>query len=231
MKIAAVTGGIGDIVYSIPILRKIDVGRIYVKEDFYPDGSSKYSVMKRLLMSQGFDSHPIPGGTDIGVFPPDLQYDVNLDGWRSMPGRNRIHIIRNMMLYYRCFDRNWNAPFLRDIPVSNEGHDLIFLSPRWRENSRINWNRVVHIYGLRDARFIGLEEDWKDFVMNYGAIKFQPTTDMYEMAQLIASCNRLFTNQSVALTLAQGLGKEYWLEVKPGKANTLFCTPNEHILK
>lgn len=231
MKTAAVTGGIGDIVYSIPVLRKLDIGRLFIKENFYPDGSSMYSVMHKLLLSQGIDSHPIPGGTDVSVFPPGLQFDVNLDAWRSQPGRNRIHIIRNMMLHYRCFERNWNKPFLHNIKTSDQGYDLIFLSPRWRENSPINWNEVRRVYGLHNALFIGLEADWKDFYMNYGGIKFAPTKDIYEMALLIANCHRLFTNQSVALTIAQGLGKDYWLEVKPTKTNTLFFTPNEHILK
>lgn len=234
MRTAAVTGGIGDIVYGIPIMRALGIGLLYIKENFYPDGSSMYSVMKRLLMSQGIDCLPTTGGLPFSIFDPKLEFDIDLDEWRVRPGRNRIHIIRNMAIHYGCPEvlKNWNASFLRNFNVKSAGYNLVFLSPRWRDNSKVNWLRVRDRFQLwdTDTFFIGLPEDHSLFCSNYGYIQHYKTPDIMDMAHAICRCRCLLTNQSVALTLAQGLGVPYFLEVKPNKTNTLFYTKNETIL-
>lgn len=229
MKTAACTGGIGDIVYSIPVLRLLNVTKLYVKENFYVDGRSMYSVTKPLLATQGIEVLPTKGGLPFQEYEPGLQFDYDIDAFREMQNRDTMHIIRNMMLRFRCYKPNWNKPFLFDIPVSDSNYNLIFLSDRWRENSKVNW---LELYARikKPVYFIGLAEDHNNFCVNYGAIQWKCTYDLLEMANLIAGCSNLYTNQSVALTIAQGLGKNYYLELKPRKSNTRFYTRNEHIL-
>lgn len=234
-KTAAVTGGIGDIVYSIPIMRKLEIKLLYVKENFYPKPyGSMYTAVKSLLASQGIECLPIEGGTPFNVFPDDCKPDYNLDAWRVRPGRDSVHIIQNMMFHFRCYDANWNAPFLRGFDNFVEHpFNLVFLTDRWRENSKVDWKAVrsrLQNEG-NPFYFIGLPEDHDNFVKNYGEITRMPTQDLLLMAKLIAQCKALYCNQGVALTIAQGLGKKYFLEVKPTKTNTLFRTKNENILR
>lgn len=232
-KIAACTGGIGDIVYSIPVLRKLQVTTLYVKENFYPEGlGSMHSVLKPLLEKQGFECLPTSGAYPFSCWEPGLKFDYDMDAWRCRPGRDRIHIIKNMLLYFRLSLGEWNKPFLKDYLLNDLQYNLIFLSPRWRENSKVSWNKVLHMATYsHPCYFIGHPEDYENFIKEYGYIPHRITRDLNEMAITIANCHALYTNQSVALTIAQGLGKTYYLEVKPTKTNTLFYTPNENILR
>lgn len=241
MKTAALTGGAGDGVYCIPIIKLLGIDKVYVKENFYGDGQgSLYSVLKPLYESQNIECEATDGSyPGFNNFDPALSFDVNLDAWRSQKERNRIHIIRNMMLYYRCLTREWNIPFLKNINHDPKtlGKNLIFLTWRWRDKSIIRWSEVLQKYGLthENSFFIGHFEDYQLFCKETGHLrqKWIPryiTPTLLDMAEAINGCNRLFCNQGVALTLAQGLGKLYWLERKPLKTNTLFYTPNEHIL-
>jgi hypothetical protein len=79
--------------------------------------------------------------------------------------------------------------------------------------------------------FIGFNNEYIDFCKEIGRmIDYIETEDIFEMAELIRNCKTLHCNQSVALTLAQGMGVDYWLERNPGRTNALFKTPNERIL-
>jgi len=233
-KVGAVTGGIGDIVYSIPVMRKLGITTVYVKENFYPPGlGSMYTVCKPLLEHQGIECLPTSGAYPFSSFEPGLKYDYDLDAWRCMSGRDRVHIIKNMCLYYRVSIDGWNRPWLNGFDIRNfENYSLIFLTQRWRENSKVSWPLVARQHNLtaNNAAFIGHPGDYALWVTQYFQLPHWVTPTLYDMACIIASCKALYCNQGVALTIAQGLGKPYWLEVKPGKSNTLMYTSNEHIL-
>lgn len=229
-KIAATTGGVGDAVYSIPILRKLNVDTLYIKKNFYhPPYGCMFCALYPLLETQGITCKPCTGGTPFSVYDDYVNFDYDIDRFREQGNRDTMHIIRNMMLKFRCYDRDWNKPFLRNIPISNDGYNLFFLSQRWRENSKVDWKKI-YAAQTKPSLFIGFPEDHKIFCERYGKIEYQFTSDLLQMAIMIAHCDALYTNQSVALTLAQGLGKEYYLELKPLKTNTRFFTKNEHIL-
>lgn len=238
-RTAAITGGAGDCVYAIPIIRRLNISTVYVKENFYANNQgSLYSVVAPLYESQGIQCLPTSGSYNgFSNFDPSLHYDIDLDEWRCRPGRDRVHIIKNMMLHYRCYDSDWNKPFLFNIkfgpwlyPVKDK--NLIFVTKRWRDNSPVIWKFIIRQFNLSvNSYFIGHEEDQYNFIKEsgYSCCRWV-TADLLTMAEAIQCCKALFCNQGVALTIAQGLGKPYWLERKPGKTNTLFYTPNEHLL-
>lgn len=232
-KTAVITGGIGDCMYAIPIMKLLGVETLYIKENFYPDGfGSMYTAVKGILHSQGITALSIPGGTPFSVFPEGLSFDYDLDAWRCRPRRNELHIIKNMMLHYQCYNSDWNKPFLKEFVNSEGSYNLIFLTQRWREGSTVDWSKIRFFLELENIPFyfIGFPDDHKDFVEKYGPIKYWFTKDLLRMADLISNCKALYCNQSVALTLAQGLGKKYFCEFKPNKTNTRFFTANENVL-
>ena len=228
-KTAAITGGIGDAIFAIPVMRGLGVTRLYVKENYYEDGTSMYTALKPLLETQGIECLPTKGGLDFEVYEDGLQFDYDLDMWRHQRGRGRDHIMFSMLIYFKRFHRTWKLPWLTGIPVSAGKFSLFFLTWRWRENSKVDW-RKVRASVPPPVYFIGLAEDHQLFESEAGPIEWKPTKDLLEMAQLIAGCRALYTNQSVALVIAQGLGKEYWCAFKPTKTNTMLNTPNEHNL-
>lgn len=231
MKAAACSGGLGDIVFSIPVMRRLKITRMYVKDRSYGPGlGTTYSAIKPLLEHQGIECLPCDGQFADGSFP-DISYTHNFDNWRMTGRRDTIHILKSMMLHFRCYDGNWNKPWLRGFEESFYTSNLIFLTPRWRDNSKVDWMKVMldfHLLSI-NSYFAGLKEDHDRYFS--GFIPHIPTDDMLQLTKLIARSKRLFCNQSVALAIAQGLGTvPYWLERKPGKTNTLIYSPHEHLL-
>lgn len=227
---AAITGGIGDAIYSIPIMRSLGVSGLYIKENFYPAPyGSMYTALKPLLELQGIECQPTKGGLGFSIYEPGLKFDIDLDAWRCQSNRGRDHIMISMMNHWKRYARDWRRPWIKGIPVIAGDYSLVFLSWRWRENSRVDWKKVLGTIP-RPVYFIGLPEDHQLFVQEWGPIDWIETKDLLEMAKLIAGCRALYCNQSVALVLAQGLGKEYWCAFKPGKTNCMMRTELEHDL-
>lgn len=226
--IAACSGGAGDIVYSIPVMRKLGVTTYYIKKNFYhPPHSNLYETMKRFMESQEFECLPTSGTYYTGVFDPELKYDINVDRFREQRSRGKNHIITSMSKQFNA-DHPGYSPWL-NIPGEKQDYTLINLTPRWRELSTVNWDKVLQSIDGRKY-FIGFQYEWVEFCQRYGNIEWWPTEDVYDMACLIKGAKALYCNQSVALTIAQGLGVDYYLERKPGKTNTLIKTKQEHLL-
>jgi hypothetical protein len=63
--------------------------------------------------------------------------------------------------------------------------------------------------------FVGSEEEHTLFCEQHKCnIDYQPVSDMLELAQIIKGCEQFIGNQSMALSIAIGLGKTFWCEVR-----------------
>jgi hypothetical protein len=230
MKSAACSGGAGDIIYSIPIMRKLGVSTYYIKRNHYlPPHSNLFETVAPLIQQQGFECIPTSGEYIWGSFEPNLVFDYDIDSFRNMPYRNVIHIMLNMAIKFRVDRRGLFKAWLKDITPIYYADNLIHLTERWREGSTVDWLKV------RDSMegsmaFIGFKHEHTEFEKRYGKIKWLQTANLLQLAELIAGCKRLYCNQTCSLAIAQGIGKEYWLEKKPNKLNTIMKTSNEHIL-
>lgn len=237
MKVAASSGGIGDIIYAIPIMRELGVTDLYVKESYYhvPYGNM-YLAVKALIEMQGINCHPTSGSYQPQYFDPAIKVDVNLDRALKQPKRGLNHIMLSYANEFGSSNKTpWTKPWLTvDGPKINEEYTLIAMTGRWRDGSALRWDKVVENIEGR-IYFIGFDHEFKAFSAGHFAkgawFNHWPTRDMLQVARLIRDCKSLYCNQTAALTIAQGLGKDYYLEVKPGKTNTLTKTPNEHILR
>jgi hypothetical protein len=234
-KVAATSGGLGDIVYSIPIMRELNVSTIYVKENwFLPPHHSLYSSIKTLLEYEGFVVLPTKGGYKESEYEPGLKFDYDLDSFRLMGGRGRVHIQTNLRKVFRLKEKPFK-PWLSVKPKKILGmpdeYSIIHLTDRWRVGSRVDWKKILNEASKeRLVAFLGFQHEWVEFASNYGNLLWIPTDDILDMAEIIAGAYNIYCNQSVALTLAQGLGKTYYLDRKPGKTNTLMYTKNENLL-
>lgn len=231
-KVAATSGGLGDIVYSIPILRELNVKTIYIKENwYYHPNHSLYSAIKTFMESQGFTPLPTKGGLKEMVYEKGLKFDYDLDTFRKMPGRAKVHIQTNLRRVFNLPEKQfepWITGFTHYKKIGSL-YSVIHLTNRWREGSKVDWKKVLHSIPNK-VYFLGFQHEWVEFCHQYGNIEWLPTDDIFDMAHIIASAKDVYCNQSVALTLSQGLGKEYFLDRKPRKTNTLMGTKNEHLL-
>jgi hypothetical protein len=63
------------------------------------------------------------------------------------------------------------------------------------------------------AIFVGSTKEHEDFCkMHNCMIEYQPVSDMLELARIIQGCEQFIGNQSMALSIAIGLGKTFWCE-------------------
>jgi hypothetical protein len=231
--IAATSGGLGDIVYSIPVMKQLGIDTVYVKESYYykPYGSL-FTSCKTLLESQGFKVLPTSGAYHPMMFEPNLRFNYNMDLARRQPRRGSNHIIISYLNEFKLPHTNWTKPWL-NIEVEREilfPYSIVQRTGRWRKGSRVDWRKVIgEIKNI--PIFAGFRNEYEDFCKETGTeIIYYPTKDILEMAQLIKYADAFYGNQSVGLTIAQGLGKEYYLDRNPGKTNTLMNTKNEHLL-
>lgn len=63
--------------------------------------------------------------------------------------------------------------------------------------------------------FVGTEEEHESFCKLFNCkIEYKTVSDMMELARLIQGCEQFIGNQSMPLSLAIGLGKTFWCEVR-----------------
>lgn len=233
------SGSLGDIIYALPTIRALGGGTLYVKESyFWPPYGNLYTAIKDMLYQQDCiqDVKPYSGDLPPFHYDPEIKIDYDLDLALNQPLRGRNHNIKSCLNAFGISNADWNKPFLKVEGLNqwtkfhDQPYSLIQLTPRWRDHTQINWERVyLNITG--NVYFVGFQDEYLDFMDKYGYIQHIETANILELAILIRDCQALFCNQSVGLTIAQGIGKTYWLEQKPTKTNCLMYTPNENILK
>jgi hypothetical protein len=159
--------------------------------------------------------------TDVVVW--DGTHDVDLDRFRGVlfRGFEGNYVQAMCMTHNLPFDKSdleqtWlTADVYRKKPV------VVNRTVRYRD-----WDYGVQIWrqmyrdGHMDesAVFVGTDAEYDDFVSTIGPIDRVVVTDILEMADLINGCDLFVGNQSLAYSLAIGLGKTTVLEtikIKP----------------
>ena len=96
-----------------------------------------------------------------------------------------------------------------------QGSDPTF--PTWREWIDNGLDEV--------AVFVGTPQEHEAFNKQFECnVTYQPVSDMLEMARIIQGCEQFMGNQSVALSVAIGLGKTFWCETRKDYDN--FRSPH-----
>lgn len=78
------------------------------------------------------------------------------------------------------------------------------------------WTRWIIEDSLEElAVFVGNEQEHADFCRLHNCkVDYYPVSDMLELAQIIKGCEQFIGNQSMPLSLAIGLGKTFWCEIR-----------------
>lgn len=238
MKTFLHSGSLGDVIYSLPTIRELGGGILYLKNrNQFTPYSLLYQELIALLIQQPFiqqvELYPdkyTPVGYPPFEYHPGIHIDYDLDLARKQLFRTKIHIVKRHLDAFGI-NCSWTHPWLKvngDNEVKGD-YSLIHVTPRWRDGSGVNWRQILHsIQGK--VFFIGYQAEWVDFCERYGNIEWCPTEKILDMAILIRDCKALYGNQSVSTTIAQGLGIKYFLERNPKRSNVLMHTPNETIL-
>jgi len=220
------SGTLGDIVYALPIMKHFGGGEFYLhlnqidwigqhyygsKPDPFHQGrmtQEDFNFMKSFMESQDYISK-------FDVMQPNTEITHNLDRFRPLfvghPGNYvDIYCATFNITDKSIVDNIRNSPWLtvpepikiKDRPV------VINRTSRWTPRQfPKQWQEWRDMGMESQAVFVGLEKEYEEFKTITGwDVPHYVTEDMLDLAQVIAGSAMFVGNQSVALSLAIGLG-------------------------
>jgi hypothetical protein len=232
MKIFKHMGKIGDVIFSLPTIKYFGGGILYLPERTH-ECPALYSNMKSLLMQQPYIHEVCEYPSNLGYMEIDpsipIQYD--LDRHRLHPAKGAVNMVKRYFEIFGITGVDHRQPWLTVEGPREIEHDynLISLTPRFRDNSRVDWKRIYDKIP-KPVYFIGTVDEHEEFVEKISPISRLYTTDLLTFAIYIRDCTALYCNQSAALVLSQSIHKTYHCDFKPRKNNCKFYTINEHEL-
>lgn len=230
------SGDLGDVIYSLPAVRALGGGEMFMG----PDNRTPMSSRERMtperarLLVPLLELQPYMRGASYRAeLPRNCSHDLNkmrlqlLDhNMKLQPLKTRLDMQPGFNLarcYLKMFDLDLNcdtAAWLKVEPLAKTPV-VINRTPRYRENSQFRWDRVLKQYHGQ-VIFIGLPEEHASFTAQWGPVPFEPTSDLLMAARLIAGCELYVSNQSSCYCLAEGLKKSTIMEPPPEGSNNLF---------
>lgn len=230
------SGTFGDLIYSLPIVKYYGGGEFYLHLDqinwvgqhYYrskPDpfhqgrmSAVDFEYMKSFMLEQPYISkfevldthtteitHNLDRFREIFVNHPGNYVDC----YATVFGIDNAGSRSNLRLSTWLTVKN-----PRTIPGKTT---VINRTQRWIQTNQLNpqWAQWRE-QGIGDrAVFVGLPNEHREFVASTGIyVEYLPTASMLEMAEVIAGAQQFIGNQSMALSLAIGLGTATWCEYR-----------------
>lgn len=224
------SGDRGDIIYSIPTCRALGVTDLVLGPDNRSPmktrevmGDDVFNCLAPLLRAQRF----LSSVSLSAVMPADTRHDLNRMRTLIVGGKNRdLNLAR---VHLRAFgldeqldrDRWLEADYKAFHP---EKPIIVNRTGRYHTNT-FPWIAIVKEFGSR-LLFIGLKEEHEMFCSRFGSVGYQPTSNLLDVARLIAGASLFIGNQSCCYAIAEGLKKPAILEEYPSVPNCRFDRPD-----
>lgn len=236
-------GTFGDTIYSLNLVKILGGGNMYVKlnamDEFaqqvlgWPNAGpasgrytlEDYEMLEPLLKAQSYlDQVSIWHGEKVDYDFSDHYKFHLINGWQGnqtecyalTQGMN----IHDPKLKKKLLFEPWLTP-VRPIQIPNKPIVVNRTVRYLYGDPSEEWNTFIKNgideYGV----FVGTEKEHNDFEELFKIkIQYQKTEDLLELARIIQGCEQFIGNQSVALSIAIGLGKSYQCEVRKDYENT-----------
>lgn len=222
------SGNIGDIVYSLPALRKLALRReeqiaLYIKcnviTTYYPGA---VHPLKNILINEEYLERlkPLLVCQDyIGSVEKyeGQEIEFNLDLFRrAVPDTTRSHIPRWYFpgLKLTC---DLSTPWLKVSPWHGLSGNIIIARSARYQNPRLSYEFLKDY----DCGFVGLPEEHQTFCDRFFELPHFQVDNYLELAQIIDTCKLFVGNQSFPFALAEGLKTPRILEVCPFASNVI----------
>lgn len=224
------SGDLGDIVYSLPAIRTLGGGELYLVPREYsrsleplPRGLTERDIcaITPLLERQRYVDRVV-------VFCPECPGSVtahDLDVFRqsSLVGVSLCAAHLDAVKQPLCgMDVKWLKCDANPLPWGKKY--IVAKTPRY-ENHNFCWEAIVERFG-DDAVFLGHAQEYDQFCEDYGDIDYLPTADLLVAAEYIAGAELFIGNQSVLYAIAEGLKQNAILQVAPLTPNCFFKRDN-----
>jgi hypothetical protein len=226
------SGAFGDLIYSLPIVKHFGGGEFYLHlnqidwigsyyynsppNPFHQGRLTKedFGFMKSFMEAQSYIAK-------FDIMQPQTEITHNLDRFRpefvNHPGNyvdiySSVFNITDVDLVNSIRNTPWlTVPepiTIKDRPV------VINRTSRWTPHQLPSqWKEWKNMDMENQAVFVGLEKEYQEFKSTMGwDIPHYVTENMLDLAQVIAGSKMFIGNQSVALSLAIGLGVDVCCE-------------------
>jgi len=219
------SGDLGDLWYSIPIIKYMGYGSIYLVNDGLKstkaDGTNSGLNMKMIEMAKPF-LEAQPYITACKVWKNET-VDIDMDIFRKVNLYGDINlcelILKNSGVPFEASNEPWFTCEKHRVAAR-----VFARSPRYH-NPNLNYQEIYNAYKT-DAIFIGLPNEHKLFENTIGPIPYYPVRNFLEMAEIINGADLFIGNQSSPMAIAIGLGKPFIQEVCPNCPNCMFTRDN-----
>lgn len=231
-------GTFGDTIYSLCLMKMLGGGNLYVKldaiSDFiknvvgWPDAGEAagrytkqdYEFLEPLLKAQSYlDEVKIWTNEEV-TFPQMYDHWKFHIGERWQGNQTECYALTMGMnildpdVRRQLVFEPWLTPVK---PLTVPGRPIVVnrTTRHLAGSDGTGWEEWIN-NGLGDvAIFIGTEKEHSNFEEQFKIkITRQPVSDLLEMARYIQGCEQFIGNQSSALSIAIGLGKTYWCEIR-----------------
>lgn len=229
------SGDLGDIIYSLPTIKMLGGGVLYLDITGGEDepsckaqcmnGKTKfnetsYNFIKPLLESQ-------PYITEVKIYNKNkINYNLNLFRYKFADPNSRSKTKNLLDLHLDAFNLpEWdpNAGWLKiNNPIYLDKKTVVSRSPRMQAN--YPWFEV-NKFNFRDkAVFVGLPKEHEIFEYTFDIkIPHHQVEDALELARVLAGCKAFAANSTFTLAVAIGLGTVPIIqEVEPHFPTTVF---------
>jgi hypothetical protein len=224
-------GDAGDICYLSSILSKLDGGPHTVLLKSSPITKAKGEVGVRMLdalVSPLLNSQPyiaecrIARAEDQVDWPSEEFRKRGYSRGNTLLGAHLDHLVETKGIGHGIT----GAESWLQAEPSNEtaGKVVINRTGRYR-NPSFYWERLVRHYSHRLV-FVGLPHEWREFCAHFGYVDFRPTSNLLEVAELIAGSELFVGNQSCAYAIAEGLKHRTIQETSLTHPDCIFKRPN-----
>jgi hypothetical protein len=204
------SGDIGDLIYSLPVIRETGGGILYLNLQNLgkkPDGTRSgfdeniFNFIRPLLEFQVYIKKvEIWNGQTI---------DLDLDLFRKI-NLPTLNLCEKILKSYNVPTDNMNSPWI--FCKKNKIASAVFARSHRYRNQNIDYKPYLEKH-KNDCVFIGLINEYEDFKMRFGHLRYYPVKNMLDMAETINGSDMFYGNQSSPMSLALGLGKQITQEI------------------
>lgn len=237
LKSCMIGGDIGDVCYSLPTIRALDVELVYLnvnpKYKLRGIGQTKFNEKGALMLKPLIESQPYI--KEVRLYDGE-KVDYNLDLFRYFGDLTYSNLCYTMLKTFGVDPVEMTKQWLFVEPKVSPKPVLINKTERYLNNN-VDWNTFIETYGMFMG-FVGVEKEYDDFIKEYNCdIPFFPTNDFLELAQLISGSSLFIGNQSSPYAIAEGLKKDTIQIVCDECPNCIFprenalYLPNKYMIK
>ena len=239
------SGSLGDIIYSLPVVKKMGPGDFLIPVGNLSKVCYDYGYNVSLMHKQHHGCMTVndinmlmpllesqPYINSVNICEPDDEDLVNLDKFRGVLFRsfNGNYVEGYMRTFNLPFTYNDSADPWMEVEEKLQAPYVVCRTPRYitdDHQSRYRHRELANKYDLsRNGIFVGTEEEHYNYQTATGiSIHHYKVKNFLELAQVIAGCIRFIGNQTFAFSLAMALGKPAILEhikTKPLKLNECY---------